>query len=389
MTTARHTSLFRIRQIPAVFAMALLGFSSFTFMLSALPVRAVQVGVPDALAGTITTVLLAATVGIQLLSPMLLRRCTVRTLLVWGVVLLGLPSPFYLLADELWSLYLVSVFRGLGFGLLTVVAALAIRLAAPPGREGEAVGVFGLAAALPSVLGVPVGAGLTLAGAFTPVAWLATLPLLAVLVAPWTAAELVPRTPAQDLPLRAIGRLLVPPVGLLFVATAVGGGVMTVLPLELTDGPLVAAALVVFGVFTSLTRWRIGRLTDRRGHAGIPQLLVAVGAAGLLLLALGLDADGTRWWAVFFGGALAGTAYGALQSVSLDLSFAHVSAGQAPLASATWNAAFDAGTATGAAAVAAVAATTWQGTGAMAVSAAALILAGVVFTVTSRVLRRA
>src|SRR5699024_2571732 len=177
----------------------------------------------------------------------------------------GLPSPFYLLADELWSLYLVSVFRGLGFGLLTVVAALAIRLAAPPGREGEAVGGFGLAAALPSVLGVPVGAGLTLAGAFTPVAWLATLPLLAVLVAPWTAAELVPRTPAQDLPLRAIGRLLVPPVGLLFVATAVGGGVMTVLPLELTDGPLVAAALVVFGVFTSLTRWRIGRLTDRRG----------------------------------------------------------------------------------------------------------------------------
>lgn len=388
MSDGRPASLFRIRQIPAVFAMALLGFSSFTFMLSALPVRAVQVGVRDAAAGTITTVLLAATVVVQLVSPMLLRRVTVRALLVWGVVLLGLPSPFYLLADDLWSLYLVSVFRGVGFGLLTVVAALAIRLAAPSGREGEAVGVFGLAAALPSILGVPVGAGLTIAGSFAPVAWLAALPLLAVPLAPWVAAELVPRTPADDLPLRSIGRRLVPPVGLLFVATAVGGGVMTVLPLELADGPLVAAALMVFGLFTSLTRWRIGLLTDRRGHAGVPQVLVAIGVAGLVLLAHGLAADGVQWWAVFVGAALAGVAYGALQSVSLDLSFAHVSAGQAPLASATWNAAFDAGTATGAAVVAAVAATTWQGSGAITMSAVALGVAGICFTVATGVLRR-
>ena len=76
------------------------------------------------------------------------------------------------------------------------------------------------------------------------------------------------------------------------------------------------------------------------------------------------------------GAVGAGIAYGALQSVTLDLSFSRVPGAQAPVASATWNAFFDAGTATGAAVFAAVAATSLGGRGAMTLGGLFLLLVG-------------
>src|SRR5699024_9527782 len=92
----RQESLWGVAQIRAVFYMALAGVSSFAVTLAALPVWGVEHEVSDRLAGTITMVLLAATVLTQVVSPRLMRRFTLRTLLVWGLLLLGLPSPFYL-----------------------------------------------------------------------------------------------------------------------------------------------------------------------------------------------------------------------------------------------------------------------------------------------------
>src|SRR5699024_6134719 len=124
--TMKTDSLWAIAQIRAVFFMALAGVSSFAVMLAALPVWGVEHEVSDELAGTITTVMLAATVLTQVVSPGLMRRFTLRALLVWGLVLLGLPSPLCLWATDLPGLYAVSAVRGVGFGLLTVTAALAI-----------------------------------------------------------------------------------------------------------------------------------------------------------------------------------------------------------------------------------------------------------------------
>lgn len=374
--------MFAIRQVRAVFVMALLGISSFAFLLSALPVWAVHVGVAEGLAGTVTTVLLVATVAVQIVCPALLRRVSPRLLMVIGLVLMGAPSPFYLLAHDLASLYLVSILRGAGFALVAVVGALAIQQAAPRERQGEAVGVYGLAAAIPTMFGVAVGAGLTLSGWFGVVAWIGAAPLLGLLAAPGMAGGLLPHDDGDgNLGAAAMVRRLVPPLGLLFAATAVGGGVLTLVPLELTDGPLVTSALLVFGALTATARWWIGRHTDRRGHRGVPQVLVTVGVVGLVLLALGLR--GPSWPLVFVGGGLAGIAYGALQSTSLDIAFSRLGPGQAPTASAAWNAFFDAGTATGAAALVAMAAGPLGGAGSVAVAAGVFVAAGVLFTITA------
>src|SRR5699024_6995062 len=134
-------------------------------------------------------VMLAATVLTQVVSPGLMRRFTLRALLVWGLVLLGLPSPLYLWATDLPGLYAVSAVRGVGCGLLTVTAARAIQVAAPAGRQGEAIGVFGLAAAIPTMIGAAVGAGLTLSGNFVWVCVIGATPLLGLLAAPGVTTD--------------------------------------------------------------------------------------------------------------------------------------------------------------------------------------------------------
>ena len=57
--------MLRIPGMPALVGMSLLGFTSFFLTLSALPVYAVDRGVPEALAGLVTTVMLMATVTAQ------------------------------------------------------------------------------------------------------------------------------------------------------------------------------------------------------------------------------------------------------------------------------------------------------------------------------------
>ncbi|QGH69434.1 MFS transporter [Pseudactinotalea sp. HY158] len=377
----RHTvtmspdSLWGLPQIRAVCLMAFAGISSFAVMLAALPVWGVGHAVPAHLAGTITTVMLAATVLTQVVSPALMRRFSLRGLLVWGLVLLGLPAPLYLWATALPGLYAVSAVRGVGFGLLTVTAALAIQVAAPPGRQGEAIGLFGLAGAIPTMIGAAIGAGLTLSGNFGWVCVIAATPLLGLAAARGVTADgTAPGGAGESLPMRIALRRLVVPVVLLFAATAAGGAVITVVPLELTGSARAALVLLVFGAVTAYARWRIGRFTDRRGHRLVPQTLTVIGAAGMAVAGWGFAAASVP---LLLAGAIGtGIAYGALQSVTLDLAFSRVPAGQAPIASATWNAFFDAGTATGAAVFAAVAAGSAGGAGSMLVGTGLFLLVG-------------
>lgn len=352
--------------------MVFAGLLSFSVMLSALPVWAVRNGVDRGLAGTVMTVLLIATVATQLISAPLMRKYTLRSYMILGVTLLGAPSVAYLWATDLWSLYVVSGLRGIGFGFLTVTAAVAVQRAAPPGRQGEAIGFYGLAGGLPMAVGAGIGAGLTLAGHFLVVVVMASIPLLGVLAAPGIEADVVPRVSHDGLGLpQALGRL-VTPVLTLFIATAAGGAVVTLVPLEITISTHASVILIIFGALSALFRWRIGIYTDQRGHGGVSQTLMIIGALGMAGMALGFMHDSLV--VLTLGVCAVAIAYGALQSVSLDSAFARLPASQTTLASATWNAFFDTGTGTGTAIFAALAATGLHASGAMFVGAAGFIV---------------
>lgn len=349
--------MLRIPGMPALVAMSLLGFTSFFLTLSALPVYAVEQGVPAALAGLVTTVMLVATVACQLLVPAAVRRIGQPATLAIGLIALGAPTPLLLLRDELWWLLAVSAVRGLGFAVLTVLTPLVATQIAPPGSHGRAIGLYGLAVAVPNVFAVPAAVALTDAGHFPVVAVLGALPVLALPL----VGRFPPPPPRGD---RRAGAArppvlsLVGVLALLLAMTLSGGGIFAIVPVQLADsGIAVTWALLLLGVTSALSRWRAGSLADRTGPARLLPAVAAIGVVGLGLLAWG--AAGAGPWSgvlVVVGAAVFGIAYGGVQNITLLLSFDLAGPDRRAGASAAWNATYDAGTAAGALLIGAIAA---------------------------------
>jgi len=381
-TTARRESLWRIPQIRAVFAISFAGLTSFSITLAALPTWAAKIGHAEQVVGTITGVMLAVTVLTQLGTARLLARFSTRALLTAGSLLLGVPTPLYLVLPQLGSLYALSAVRGVGFAIVTVVAALAIPRAAPAERRGEAIGIFGLSAAIPMMLGISGGAALVLDGSFTAVAILGALPVLALLALPYVSAEDVAQAPRATVSLPTAALRLLYPAGLLLAVTAVGGGLVTLLPLQRPTGAVAALALLVFGAVGMVARWQVGAVLDRVGNRLVLPALITSGALGAAVVALTFAVVSP--WPLMIGAGLLGLAYGGLQTVTLEMSFQRLRAGDAPSASAVWNAAFDGGTGVGAAALGFVGATALGGAGALAIGAGAIAVIGVLGLVASR-----
>ena len=364
-------ALWRIPGLRALALLSLLAFASFFLTLSSLPLWAVDGGASVGSAGIMTTALLAATVACQLLVPRAERRLGLPRLLAIGLVALGLPTPLYLVSQDLGWLAAVSAVRGIGFAILTVVGASLTATLAPPGRRGEAIGLYGVSVAIPQLLCVPGGASLALGGRFDVVAILAMAPLLAL--------PLVRRFRGIDTagePQRAGGRealrAVLPACLVLAVVTAVGGGLVTFLPVERPDGAVAGLALLLFGVVAAAGRWGVGRVVDRTGSTRVllPVALVLC-AGGIALVAAGLSSDAAGL--VVAGAAIAGAGYGSVQNLTLVVAFGRAGPARESTASAMWNASFDTGTAIGAWAVGAIAAA-GPGLAATYLGCAALVL---------------
>jgi predicted MFS family arabinose efflux permease len=263
-----------------------------------------------------------------------------------GLVALGAPAPLYVLSDGLGWICAVSAVRGAGFGVLTVLGSVLTVRVAPPRRRGEAVGLYGLAIAVPNLVAVPAGVALVLAGHTGWLFWLAASPVLALPLVPGLVRAAVPEDPAEHGHggRRAALAALTPSLVLL-VVTLAGGGLVTFLPIERPDGALATTALLLFGVTGALARWRAGMVADRTGARWLLPASLVASAAGLVAVAAGLHGAAAL---VLVGAAVFGVGYGSTQNLTLLSAFGRAGSGGATAASAMWNAAFDAGTAIGA-----------------------------------------
>lgn len=366
------SSLWRLPGIRKLVLLTLLGFTGFAATLASLPWWAVHGGASPSAAGLVTTVMLGVTVLVQFLVPSVERRIGTGRTLAIGVLALGAPSPMYLLSTDLTPMLAISAVRGIGFGVLTVMGAASTAVLAPPGRHGEAVGLYGLAIAVPNLLVVPGAVALAQNVAFWPVVVLATCPVLAVPLALGIGADHQPRAAHDKAVHRRAARTAVLPSLVLLTITLAGGGVTTYLPIERPSGYLATFVLVLFGWTAALGRWRVGRLADRTGTRLLLPGTVALAVVGLVALAAGLwhGAD----ILLLVGAAVFGTAYGAVQNLTLVAAFARARGHGGSTVSAVWNAAFDTGTGIGAVVVGALAAT---GMGVpMALGACAGLIAG-------------
>jgi predicted MFS family arabinose efflux permease len=323
-----------------------LGFASYCLTLASLPAYAVAGGAEESTAGIVTAVFLGVTIAVQSVVPALTRRFGLGPVLVAGLAAIGLPAPLHVLDDGLAWLSALSVVRGAGFAVLTVLGATLAARVASPARRGESIGIYGLAIAVPNLIAVPAGVALVLDGHVGWLSWLAASPLLGVLLVPMLLRSVTPEPPAGPAGSgRAAARAALAPSVVLFVVTLAGGGLVTFLPIERPDGALATVALLLFGATTAVSRWRAGLLADRLGSRVLLPLALVLSAAGLVGCAVGLAA-GDAW--VLVGAAVFGTGFGATQNLTLLSAFARAGEGGTTAASAMWNASFDAGTGVGA-----------------------------------------
>jgi MFS family permease len=321
--------------------------TSFYLLLSVTPMYAMSAGAGSAVAGVVTGSLMLSTVLAEFASPRLMRRYGYRAVFAAGALLLGGPALALLTPPSVVTIVAVSIARGIGFGLNTVVIGALVATTVPAERRGEGIGLAGVVACVPAIVALPSGAWLAHSAGYPVVIVITAASALAPLLA-------VPRLAGPAGQRAGAGQDQAEPAGLLaslrsggqlrpflvFVATTAPAGVVAAF-LPLASG--VSSNVAALGLFTqavtaTASRWWAGRRGDRHGHAGllVPGLLVA--AAGMAIL-IWVAAPA----ALIAGTFLFGIGFGISQNATFALMIDRAPVQQYGTASALWNLAYDAG----------------------------------------------
>lgn len=322
-------------------------FPGYSLLLPVVPLWAVEQGAGEFIAGAATGVFMTSTVLVQFAVPAIVRAYGYRTGLLWGALLLGLPSPVLIVATGAPAILALSLVRGAGFGLLTVCGSALIAELLPRHSLARGSGLYGLAVGLPQLVGLPLGTWIAQEWGFVWVFLLATgLPLSAV-VPMLGLPRVFPEHDEGHGSLRSVAAALWRPWLPMLAASTGFGALATFLPIVLV-APVGTVGLFVVPAGAMLARWGAGQLGDRIGTAGrmVPGALV-IGGLGLLGFA---QLSHHPVLAVISVG-LFGIGFGIVQNDALVAMFARARAGTASVA---WNVAFDAGQGLGAVAVGAV-----------------------------------
>ena len=362
------------RPLALVFLAEFCALTSFYLLLSVTPMYAASATAGShggagssgsAGAGLVTGTLLAGTVLAELASAVVMRRFAHRSVLVAGALLLGVPALVLHPGSGLGVIVAISLVRGIGFGLSTVVAGALAAMLLPPERRGEGLGLYGIVATAPGVVALPLGVWLAghLGGTVVVLATVVALVPLAAF--PWLpgaagsrpsrvgrvsrtsgasgasagSADQAPQTPQTPL-LEGIRRSGQIRLALIFAASTVAAGiVVSFLPLAAgVSGGLTAGGLLAQSLTATVGRWWAGRFGDRHGHARLlaPSLVVSAFALAAMIWP-------TSALAVIAGMSLFGFGFGVVQNASFALMIERMPTSEAGTASALWNLAFDAG----------------------------------------------
>jgi MFS family permease len=172
------------RPLILVFAADFGGLTSFYLLIAAVPQYAAA-GAGGVSAGLATGVLMLSTVAAEFVTPRLVARFGHRAVLAAGLVLLGGPTLTLIASASILTITAVSVVRGAGLAIIFVVCSDMSAALVPPERRGEGLGILGVVAGLPPVIGTPLGLWLAeqmgypfafVSGALAALAGLAAVP---------------------------------------------------------------------------------------------------------------------------------------------------------------------------------------------------------------------
>lgn len=323
----------------AVVAITFLYVAGLMALANVAPLWVVHGGAGKIGAGAVSGVLGLTTVAAQRLTPALLRRWSAATVLASGLLGFGLAAVLTGASDRLVPVLVLSACRGLGLGMLTVTCSAAVITLAPERRRGAAMGVYGLAVTLPTVVLLPTSVTLAHTLSYWWSFGLGAVPIVALPLVRWMPTRL--NTPAafptdapHGRPLRGAGVRAGLPTYANLVVSAACGALMTFLP-QLTAHAWTWSSLLIITGCSALARWKIGALIDAHSADRMLRPLLTLTALGVIGSAAAVAGVGNELLVVSVG--LCGIGYGALQTVTLVQSFARTDVSHYAAASATWN----------------------------------------------------
>ena len=343
--TTPKTSLLT-RQMISFLLFSVAAYSSFAMLLSVVPLFASTTHDSSFAAGLAMGTMMLGTVITELWTHQILARFGYRQSMGIAVVLLATPALVLIWSSSLITIVLVSLVRGAGLAILVVAGSAIAAELAPPNRRGESIGLYGIAASVPSIVGLPAGIWLSERAGFDQVFLLSTgIGLIALL---WIRALPTHRPAASDQGsvLSALRDVRLARPTLIFLTTTLASGIfVTFLPLAVGEDlrGVATFALLAQATATAVTRWGAGRLGDRFGatHLLLPAMvLCAIGAAALIAT--------TTPPMVIVGMTLFGIGFGIAQTSTISMLFERVPTSEFGRVSALWNMAFDAGMGIGA-----------------------------------------
>ncbi len=321
--------------------------TSFFLMLSVTPMLAAAGGAGTSEVGLVTGSLMLATVAAELASAKLMRHYGYRMVFAAGAFLLGGPTLALLASHSVAAIVVVSIARGIGFGLNTVVIGALLAAVLPADRRGEGIGLAGVVESVPAIIALPSGVWLAHSTGFALVIVLTAASALAPLAAvPWLTASEGSREQPDPALTHSAGLLASMRSGgqlrpsLIFAATTVSAGVIVAF-VPLTAGisaSTAALGLLVQAAASTLSRWWAGRYGDRHGHTRllVPALLIAT-AGMMTLIWVATPA------AALAGLCLFGLGFGICENATFAVMIDRAPRSDYGTASALWSLAYDGG----------------------------------------------
>lgn len=162
-------------QVFLVSAMLAMGWDLYTFLI---PLYGTQLGLGAATIGGILSTFALATFAVRLIMPWLVKRVPSRMVIIGALGVSGFAYLLFPFATSAPLLMALSFLLGLGLGCAQPVIMSRLYEVAPPGRQGEVVGVRTLLLNGSHTL-IPVASGaLSAAAGMSPAFWLIAALLL-------------------------------------------------------------------------------------------------------------------------------------------------------------------------------------------------------------------
>lgn len=332
----------------------------FVLFMSVGPRLVGEAGAP-ALAGLLTATFLLAAVIARWFYPHIESRVPTKALGVLAVGVMGAGALFFFVVNSSpVPMFIAALFRGFGFGIITVLAsALIVAVSAPEvrGRVSSLIGLFGtLSSVLAPLLGLTLLDAGILGGPGALAASFAALAALLILSLRLPdSLEKPPEDPSDTLTNALKNHQVLSNVLVLLLCSIAWAGAASFMPLVLDPTTNLSAQLflVIFFLMMAVSRLICGQLQDRRGVPASTLVWAVLGIClGMVIVGVSPNA-----WVTAGAAVLIGTCMGWMQNMTF---YAVMSAqGHSSFVlSAAWGNGIDAGGMVGAIALSGIAAIT-------------------------------